>query len=101
MAGQGRKPAKPVKYDLYEYDLAGNVTYVGAFTRMELADCFAIPIKNLVEEVRTNRAKYLNGTYRVRPAGTEAKRQEEIQKRHKPAFKVPPVKCSSGCRFKY
>lgn len=103
MAGQGRKPAKPVKYDLYEYDLAGNVTYVGAFTKVELADCFCIPGKgnNLVEDVRLNRAKYMNGTYRVRPAGTEAKRQAEIQKRHKPAFKVPPVKCSSGCRFKY
>lgn len=99
MATQGKKQAKSVRYDLYQYDLTGNVTYVGAFTKMELADCFAIPIKNLVEDVKRNKAKYLNGTYRVRPAGTEAKRQAEIQNRHKPAFKVSPVKCSSGCRF--
>lgn len=103
MAGQGRRQAKPVRYDLYQYDLAGNVTYLGAFTKIELADCFCIPGKgnNLVEDVRLNRAKYMNGTYRVRPAGTEAKRQAEIQKQHKPAFRTSTVKCSSGCRFGY
>lgn len=102
-ATRGRKPAKAVRYDLYQYDLAGNVTYVGAFTKIELADCFNIPGKgnNLVEDVRANKAKYQNGTYRVRPSGTEAKRQKELQKRHKLAFEVPPVKCSSGCRFRY
>lgn len=101
MATQGKKQAKSVRYDLYQYDLTGNVTYVGAFTKMELADCFAIPIKNLVEDVKRNKAKYLNGTYRVRPAGTEAKRQAEIQKQHKPAFRISTVKCSSGWRFGY
>lgn len=63
MATKARKPSKPVRYDLYQYDLSGNVTYVGAFTKVELADCFAIPGKgnNLVEDVRLNRAKYMNG----------------------------------------
>lgn len=99
----GRKQAKAVKYDLYQYDLAGNVAYVGAFTKTELSDCFGIPGKGniLEDDVRKNRAKYMNGTYRVRKAGTEEKRQKEMKKQQKVGFKVPPVKCSSGCRFKY